>query len=87
MKTTPKPPSPICSSSLYGPMTVPARSASGSYAPVRSTGSRRKLSGARALEKGFDFAAEFGIRPEGPVEEGRALVGGQLGGRVEELGL
>src|SRR5207249_3336776 len=27
MKTTPKPPSPICSKSLYGPITVPGRSA------------------------------------------------------------
>ena len=29
MKTTPKPPSPICSRSLYGPMIVPGRSVIG----------------------------------------------------------
>src|SRR5947209_999427 len=33
MKTTPKPPSPICSRSLYGPMTVPACSDAGPAKP------------------------------------------------------
>ncbi len=36
MKTTPKPPSPICSSSLYGPMTVPGASVAGGRSTVGS---------------------------------------------------
>jgi outer membrane protein TolC len=44
MKTTPKPPSPICSSSLYGPMMEPGRSLTGSsrVAARPGTGASKK---------------------------------------------
>ena len=41
MKTTPKPPSPICSSSLYGPICVPGQFGEPSHGTCRHAGGRR----------------------------------------------
>ena len=43
MKTTPMPPSPICCSSLYGPMTVPGRSPVGTSTVASGSGGGRSM--------------------------------------------
>src|SRR5262245_24226993 len=45
MKTTPKPPSPICSRSLYAPMTVPGPSLSGASPTLAPTSGGSRSSG------------------------------------------
>ena len=83
MKTVPMPPSPICCSSLYGPMTVPGRSRGegcrldvGRAEPrgPDAAGRFEEAAGLRgAVEQGLDRAAERRVAAAGPVQERRPL--------------
>ena len=74
MKTTPKPPSPICSSSLYGPMTVPGPSLAGrSTVATGSPGSGRSRRKPPAClvgpQQGLDPPAQPDVAAARRVEE------------------
>ena len=89
------PPSPICSSSLYGPMSVPGRSASGDSAGDRSIVAPNSAAGfvqkavrvVVGLEQGFDPHAESGVAADGFIQErgplGRRFLAGSQEDRLD----
>ena len=64
MKTVPMPPSPICWSSLYGPMTVPGRLAEGMSADLFARRGREGPSGPQGRGRPIEETAGFAMNLE-----------------------
>ena len=77
MKTTPKPPSPICSSSLYGPIDRAGPLGGRARSTVATGPAAGRLAGSCrpaswACEQRLDPAAQGRVAAAGLVQEGRA---------------
>ena len=77
IQTVPMPPSPICSSSLYGPMTVPAAFAGRQVGGDRHVfGQVEQVAGPFVgAQQGLDLGAQGRVVAAGPVQERRTLGG------------
>ena len=72
----PKPPSPICSNKIYGPITVPgSATATGSETVEAKPGPARLTDrqGCRAQKKGVQMLAKDGVASAGPLKKSIAL--------------